>query len=98
MDTSMVTGRMDAQKKERGNEVLSREGMNASQAINLMYDRLVSGQSAAFLAPESQRPTKAAWERAASVVDSISKPCTSRFDGMTRSEIKADRLRGRGLL
>lgn len=98
METSMVTGRIDAQKKERGNEVLSREGMNASQAINLMYDRLVSGQSAAFLAAESQRPTKAAWERAARVVDSIAKPCTSRLDEMTRSELKAERLRGRGLL
>ena len=39
MPTSMVTGRMDDYKKERGAQVLAQAGLTASQAINLMYDR-----------------------------------------------------------
>lgn len=98
MDSVMVTGRMAPEKKERGNSVLIRAGMNPSQAINLMYDRLAADQSAAFLKPAGERPTKADWARAAHVVDSISEPHASRFDGMTRAQIKAERLRKRGLL
>jgi antitoxin component of RelBE/YafQ-DinJ toxin-antitoxin module len=98
MGAAMVTGRMDADKKERGNRILSRDGMTASQAINLMYDRLLSDQSTAFLSPESERPSQAAWARAAYAVDSISEPQISRFNDMSRAEIKVDRLRSRGLM
>ena len=37
----MVTARMAAEKKRRGASVLTRDGLSASQAINLMYDRLI---------------------------------------------------------
>ena len=41
METAMVTGRMTPQKKEAGNAILKRAGLNASQAINRLYDRLI---------------------------------------------------------
>ena len=37
MDDSMVTARMLDEKKRKGARILAREGLSASQAINLMY-------------------------------------------------------------
>ena len=45
----MVTARMAAEKKRRGASVLTRDGLSASQAINLMYDRLIDEGEADFL-------------------------------------------------
>lgn len=45
----MVTGRMTPQKKEAGNVILKRAGLNASQAINRLYDRLVEERDATFI-------------------------------------------------
>ena len=39
MDDSMVTARMLDEKKRKGARILAREGLSASQAINLMYDK-----------------------------------------------------------
>ena len=47
MDDAMVTARMAAEKKRRGASVLTRDGLSASQAINLMYDRLIDEGEAA---------------------------------------------------
>ena len=49
MDDAMVTARMAAEKKRRGASVLTRDGLSASQAINLMYDRLIDEGEADFL-------------------------------------------------
>jgi hypothetical protein len=78
MGMTMVIARMDAEKIERGNRVLAREGLTASEAINLMYDRIIADQSAAFLIPEGEEPARqtGAWQT--DVVDAISEPCTSR--------------------
>lgn len=100
METAMVTGRMTSQKKAAGNAVLQRAGMNASQAINRVYDRLIKDQDASFLDEEEahQAPSSMRWKLAADFVDSISEPRKSRFHDMTKAEIKLDRLRSRGLL
>ena len=45
----MVTGRMPERKKQQGLRVLKRDGMNASQAVNLLFDRLIEEGSADFL-------------------------------------------------
>lgn len=97
-EAAMVTGRMSPEKKTRGNDVLREAGMNASQAINLMYDRLLQDQNVDFLVRSTDRPSKADWARAAHVVDSISQPHPSRFDEMSRVDIKRERLRSRGLM
>ena len=98
MEESEVTAYLPIDKKERGDAVLARAGLSASQAINLMYDRLIEDQSAAFLHERCGRPSRADWQRAASIVDDISFARISRFDGMSRAAIKADRLRARGLI
>ena len=57
METAMVTGRMTPQKKEAGNAILKRAGLNASQAINRLYDRLIEERDAAFI--QGGDPTQA---------------------------------------
>ena len=53
MSSVMVTGRMDSRKKQRGLAILEREGSNASQAINRMFDRIIESNSADFLFEET---------------------------------------------
>lgn len=98
MDDAMVTGRMSAEKKAAGNRVLERQGLNASQAVNLLYDQLVETQDTSFL--EDARPSMHQWKLAAEYVDSISaKEYTpTPFDDMTRGEIKLARAKARGVI
>lgn len=98
MEDVMVTGRMSAQKKEQGNHVLERCGLNPSKAIGALYDRLIKDQNADFLFSEKQAPSTGQWESAFAYIDDISACRHSRFDAMSNAEIKADRLKGRGLL
>ncbi|MCD8200012.1 MAG: type II toxin-antitoxin system RelB/DinJ family antitoxin [Coriobacteriaceae bacterium] len=98
MDDAMVTGRMDADKKARGNRILQRDGLSASQAINLMYDRLIQEGNAEFLAQQTPSFTAEDWQNAADFIDSLSLPLPSRFDTMTKAEIRMERLKKRGLV
>lgn len=60
MDEAMVTARMDAAKKRHRALVLARKGFNASQVVNLMYDKLLAQGDATFLrAAEHNRPCDA---------------------------------------
>ena len=94
MDTAMVTGRMSAEKKAAGGKVLEKAGLNASQAINLLYDKLEEEQNADFLV--HRKPARHEWESAAKFIDSIVMPFDSRFDNMTRGEIKLERAKSKG--
>ncbi|GAA6488478.1 MULTISPECIES: type II toxin-antitoxin system RelB/DinJ family antitoxin [Gordonibacter] len=99
MDDSMVTARMAAEKKRRGASILSEEGLSASQAINLMYDKLIEEGGAAFLCDgEARRDDGERWAAAACFVDSLSSKCSSRFDDMSKAEVRQERLRSRGLM
>ncbi len=75
MGEAMVTGRMAPGKKRRGALVLQREGINASQAINRMYDRIIEDGNAEFLTDRCVADDESAWVRAAEFVDSL---CTKR--------------------
>ena len=75
MGEAMVTGRMAPGKKRRGALVLQREGINASQAINRMYDRIIEDGNAEFLTDRCVADDESAWARAAEFVDSL---CTKR--------------------
>ena len=55
MDDSMVTARMLDEKKRKGARILEREGLSASQAINLMYDKMIEEGEAGFLRADSSR-------------------------------------------
>ena len=98
MDDAMVTGRMSAEKKAAGARVLEKAGLNASQAVNLLYDKLEEEQSADFLLHRKPEPRE--WESAAKFLKALASPTPiqSRFDTMTRGEIKLERARTRGVI
>ncbi|MBQ9002305.1 MAG: RelB/DinJ family addiction module antitoxin, partial [Eggerthellaceae bacterium] len=77
-----------------GNAVLAKEGLNASQAVNVMYDRLLRDQDADFLTGREVPPHE--WQSAAKLIDSIHIPINTRFDNMTRGEIKLERAKAKG--
>ena len=93
----MVTGRMPERKKQQGLRVLKRDGMNASQAVNLLFDRLIE-EGSTFLLQDSDVSTDERWVSAAHFVDSLSRKRSTRFDDMTKAEIKLDRLAAKGLV
>lgn len=97
MDDVMVTGRMTARKKAAGNAVLKDAGLNASQAINLLYSKLIQDKSVSFLDPAAD-DVEARWKMAAAFVDSLSVPGDPRFAAMTDAQVKEERLRSRGLM
>ena len=92
MDDAMVTGRMPADKKTEGNAILGQAGLNASQAVNLLYDRLIEEHDAGFLTERT--PSANEWKVAARFVDALAAPehIETPFDGMTRGEIKLHRF------
>ena len=96
MDDVMVTGRMSPEKKAAGTRVLEKAGLNASQAVNLLYDKLAEEQSADFLVHSKPEPRE--WESAAKLIDYLggSVPIHTRFDSMTRGEIKLERAKSKG--
>jgi antitoxin component of RelBE/YafQ-DinJ toxin-antitoxin module len=96
MDDAMVTGRMSAEKKAAGNRVLEKEGLNASQAVNLLYDKLAEEQGVGFL--EEEKPSQLQWKLAAELVDSLNMDVDERFFEMTRGEIKYARAIARGVI
>ena len=96
MEDAMVTGRMSAEKKAAGNSVLEKNGLNASQAVNLLYDRLAEEQDTDFL--EHGVPTRHQWKMAAELVDSLYMDIDDRFFHMTRGEIKLARAKARGVI
>lgn len=95
---AMVTGRMPERKKQQGLRVLKRDGMNASQAVNLLFDRLIEEGSADFLLQDGDTSAGERWASAAHFVDSLSRKRSTRFDDMTKAEIKLDRLAAKGLV
>lgn len=96
MGDAMVTGRMSEEKKAAGARVLAKAGLNASQAINLLYDKLEEEQSADFLM--HRKPEMREWESAAKFLDALASPVPirTRFDNMTRGEIKLARAKAKG--
>ncbi len=100
MEDAMVTGRMSFQKKAAGNAVLKGAGLNASQAINRMYSKLIEDHSASFLDGSDScledDPTK--WAMAASFIDTLLIPLSSGISDMSDISAKMSRLRSRSLV
>ena len=72
MAESMVTGRIDAGKKARVGQILQQNGMNASQAINLLYDKIEQTGNCNFLSKAQNVSANAeTWKRATDYVDSL---------------------------
>ena len=96
MDDAMVTGRISAQKKAAGAKVLAKSGLNTSQAINLLFDKLEEEQNADFLIRRKPEPRE--WESAAKFLDSLHMPINPRFQDMARGEVKLERAKAKGLI
>lgn len=96
MNEAMVTGRMSVRKKQQGARALKQSGLSASEAINLLYDRIIAEGTDWLTGPSE--PSKMHWHQAASFVDSLSKPCESRFDAMSKADIKRERLASKDLM
>ena len=96
MGDAMVTARMSEEKKAAGARVLAKCGLNASQAINLLYDKLEEEQNADFIT--HRKPDAREWESAAKFLDALASPVpvSTRFDNMTRGEIKLARAKAKG--
>lgn len=97
MSDAMVTGRMSAEKKKQGLRILQQDGITASQAVNLMFDRMISDGSAAFLLKEPPLKDGSQWQTAAKFIDAIPQERKTRFDSMTKQQIREERLKSRGL-
>lgn len=97
MADAMVTGRMTSAKKEAGNRVLDGLGLNASQAINQLYDHLIEQGSMPCVKPQSQKAySKGQVEEALSYVRSLQMPKVPReLAGMTDDEVKRHKMRHR---
>lgn len=100
MSEAMVTGRMSEEKKRAGNRVLAREHLKPSQAINLMYQRLIEEKNARFLTADGEagKPDSLRFQDALSFVDQLSLPQKTKFDDMSDAEIKTHRLRAKGVM
>lgn len=93
MSDVMVTGRMTAAKKRAGNRVLAKMGMNASQAINKLYDYLIEEGKLPFSEKEASSLTPGRIEEACAFVNSMSQ--RNRLSQMTDDEVRADRFKER---
>ncbi len=87
MADAMVTGRMTPAKKEAGNRILDGLGLNASQAINQLYDHLIEKGSMPFEEHREKKYTKAQIEEAWAYAHSLHRP--NAFSQMTDDEIKS---------
>ena len=98
MTDAKVTGRMPERKQLQGLRVLKPGGMNTPQAVTLLFDRLIEEGSADFLLQDGDTSADERWASAARFVDSLSRKRSTRFDDMTKAEIKLDRLAAKGLV
>lgn len=86
MADAMVTGRMSAAKKEAGNRVLDGLGLNASQAINQLYDFLIQERTLPFAPSEEASLDPERIQEARAFVAAI--PCRNAFSSLSDEEIK----------
>ena len=74
MADAMVTARMSQEKKDEGNRVLAQLGVNASQAVNRLYDYVLERRELPFPEMDERRKyTDEEIARAMEWVDGISR-------------------------
>jgi antitoxin component of RelBE/YafQ-DinJ toxin-antitoxin module len=99
MSEAMVTAKMGAAKKAAGAAVLEKIGLNASAAINELYDYLIIHGSMPDL---SKNKNDSSWEQklaeAAEWFDEIDLGAGNALCTMSDTEIHEARLKDKGLL
>ena len=92
MAESMVTGRMSAGKKAEGNRILREAGLNSSQAINMLYDRLIEERDASFLLKQKEAVSNDAVASAIETIKSLKLGYSSELADMTRGQVRLARF------
>lgn len=90
MADAMVTSRMTKAKKDAGNRVLESLGLNASQAVNRLYDYLIEEQRLPFETIPTQRPSADQIRDAIAYIDSI--PVKNSFSALSDEDIGKRKL------
>lgn len=91
---AMVTARMGVGKKEEGNRVLASLGINASKAVNQLYDYVIERGALPFdVRAEERRPhSRAEVEAAVALVDSLVAPVAEPYRSMSTRDARLARL------
>lgn len=92
MAESMVTGRMSSAKKAEGNRILREAGLNSSQAINMLYDRIVEERDVSFLIGEKRPASNESVQNAVIAIRGLKLGYSSDYATMTRGQVKLDRF------
>ena len=96
MAHAIVTARMSQEKKDEGNRVLAQLGVNASQAVNRLYDYVLERRELPFPEMDERRKyTDEEIARAMEWVDGISRLAEG---DMGIKEAKRARLVKKGLM
>ena len=82
MTSAVVVGKMSQEIRDAGNAVLAKADLNSSEAINLLYSRLIKEQNADFLIGEKDLLD----------IDSLSFERESRYHDMPKGQIKLERF------
>ena len=101
MIEATVTSRVPASTKKQVQGILKRNGTNSSKVINSLFNRIAKEGNISFLSnmqEEKEALKKQNLERAVTFIDSIPIERKNQFAEMSDSEIKAQRLKDRGLL
>lgn len=96
MADAMVTGRMSQAKKQTGGRVLKSLGMSASQAINQLYDYLITHDASPFDSMADKPAETARLEDALTFARSL--PRKNQFSHMSDAEIKRSKLAAKGFV
>ncbi|MDO4502725.1 MAG: type II toxin-antitoxin system RelB/DinJ family antitoxin [Coriobacteriia bacterium] len=103
MDDAMVTARVPRGKKQAGNAVIAGLGETTSGVINRLYDYIIANGALPF--ERETGPSRASGEERARALreaqawaDEVCLPEGNRFATMTDDQIRAERLRDRGLM
>ena len=93
MEYGMVTCRMPLSKKQAGNKVLEKEGLNPSVLISSLYDYLIQHNKAPkiIIEQENATPTKQEMESAIAFLDSVYHE-KNELSNLSDEELKQQRI------
>jgi antitoxin component of RelBE/YafQ-DinJ toxin-antitoxin module len=96
MTDAMVTARMPQSKKDAGNLVLRKLGLNASQAVNELYDYLLETHTWPLATQKKSEINAAQLTDALAFVDSIARVPKDSFIDLDYDQAKKQRLIEKG--
>jgi antitoxin component of RelBE/YafQ-DinJ toxin-antitoxin module len=96
MADAMVTARMPQSKKDAGNKILRELGLNASLAVNELYDCILETHTWPLAAQKKSEIDTTQLANALAFVDSIARVPKDSFIDIDYDQAKRQRLIGKG--